>query len=80
MRIRKLAEVFDGRAEGLCRGLPYNTEQASSAGVSILFWCGDAFDEALLQKALRTARNNRDVVGAVASLGQPTGFWAHEDM
>ncbi len=80
MRIRKMNDVFEGRAEGVCCGLPYDTELASSAGVSILFWCGESFDDELLEKALHVARNNRDVVYAIASLGQPTSFWAHEDM
>ena len=80
MRIRRLESNLADRAEGLCCGLPYNTELASSAGCSIHFWCGESFDEELLQKALHTARNNRDIVYALASLGEPTGFWAHQDM
>ena len=80
MRIRKLQEIEEGKAEGLCCGLPYDTQLVSSAGVSILFWCGESFDDADLQKALHTARSNWDVVCAYASLGQPTGFRANQDM
>ena len=80
MKIRKMEEVLVDRAEGMCCGLPYNTDLVSSAGCSILFWCGDAFDESLLQTALSKARGSRDIVYAVASLGQPTGFWAHQDI
>ena len=80
MRIRKLDKVFQGRAEGRCCGLPYDTELASSQGVSILFWCGDSFDDVLLQKALFAARNSRDVICAVASLGAPEKFWANSDI
>jgi len=80
MKVRRLEETLDDRAEGLCCGLPYNTELASSAGCSIHFWCGESFDENLLQKALVKARHNRDIVCALASLGQPTSFWAHQDI
>lgn len=80
MKIRKLEETLVDRAEGLCCGLPYSTELVSAEGCSIHFWCGDSFDEVLLKKALRTACNNRDIVRAIASLGQPTGFWARQDM
>ena len=80
MRIRRMTEKYEGRAEGLCAGLPYDTELAGSDGVSIIFWCGDSFNEEALQKALHHARNARDVVQAVASLGQPSSFWAHQDI
>lgn len=80
MRIRRMDEPFQGRAEGLCAGLPYDTELASSAGVSILFWCGDSFDQEKLETALHHARRSRDVVCAVASLGAPSSFWAHQDI
>ena len=76
----KMQEIFEGKAEGLCGGLPYSTDLVSSAGCSILFWCGDAFDDALLEKALSKARGSRDVVYAVASLGQPDSYWAQEDI
>ena len=80
MKIRKQDDVRDDRAEGMCGGLPYATDLVSSDGCSIHFWCGDAFDEVLLNEALRKARNARDVIKATASLGQPTGFWAHQDI
>lgn len=80
MRIRKTDGVLEGKAEGVCCGLPYDTELVSSAGVSIHFWCGEFFDEALLETALSAARAARDVVRATASLGAPTGFWAHNDI
>jgi hypothetical protein len=68
------------RAEGLCCGLPYDTQLASSAGCSIHFWCGEAFDDALLEQALKKARSNRDIIYASASLGQPINFWANQDI
>lgn len=80
MKIRKMKERLIDKAEGLCCGLPYNTELASSAGCSIVFWCGESFDDELLAKALRRAQAARDIVYAYASLGQPTKFWAHSDM
>lgn len=80
MKIRKLTEPLIDKAEGMCGGFPYNTELASSAGVSICFWYGDTYDEERLQRALHKARNARDVVMALASPGQPTGFWAHQNI
>jgi hypothetical protein len=80
MKVRKLDEILDARAEGLCCGLPYATELVSDAGCSIHFWCNAAFDETLLQKALDRARTQRDVIRATASLGQPYAFWAHSEM
>lgn len=80
MKIRRMETILDAKAEGVCCGLPYNTELASSAGCSIHFWCGEAFDGDLLQEALGKARRDRDIVSASASLGQPAGFWAHQDI
>src|SRR5664279_5553481 len=78
MKIRK-TDVLESKAEGLCCGLPYSTELASVNGCSIHFWCGDAIDNDLLERALGKARSERDIVCAQASLGQPTGFWAHQE-
>jgi hypothetical protein len=80
MRIRKLEEPLEGRAEGMCGGFPYDTELAGPDGVSICFWYWDTYDEAALQAALAKARNARDIVYAVASPGQPKSFWAHSDI
>ena len=80
MKIRKLSEPLVDRAEGTCGGFQYNTELVSSAGCSICFWYGDTYNEAALQHALRKARNARDIVYALASPGQPTSFWAHQDI
>lgn len=80
MKIRKLTERLEDKAEGMCGGFAYNTELAGPGGVSICFWYGDTYDEAKLQLALHKARNARDVVRALASPGQPTSFWAHQDI
>lgn len=80
MKIRKMSELYTGRAEGLCAGLPYDTELAGSAGCSIVFWCGEAYDDDKLQAAVKAARRERDIVYAIASLGQPSAFWAHQDI
>lgn len=80
MKIRRMETPLEDKAEGLCCGLPYNTELASIAGCSIHFWCDEAFDDDLLQEALEKARRNRDIIYASASLGQPTKFWAHQDI
>lgn len=79
MRIRQI-EPLEDKAEGLCCGLPYDTQLASSAGVSIHFWVGETRDQGLLEKALHVARGNRDIVYATWSHGEPIGFWAHQDM
>lgn len=80
MKIRKLAELFEYRAEGQCCGLAYTTELISAGGCSIHFWCGQEFDDDLLEKALSKARGSRDILCARASLGEPTGYWAHQDI
>lgn len=71
------------RAEGTCKGLPYNTELASINGVEVHFWTGD-LKGAELENALAAAsdaiRWRRDVVGITYSAGAPAGFWAHEDV
>lgn len=82
MQIR-IVDHHEGKAEGDCCGFPYNTELVNSDGVSVLFWTGDrdpAAEETMtdLEKALRAARNHRDVVCALACPGNPTSYWAHE--
>lgn len=79
MKIRRMSEPFVGRAEGTCCGLPYQTELAGSAGISVVFWCGAAFDEELLQHASKKMCNRRDVVYIQASLGEPTGYYSHPE-
>jgi hypothetical protein len=82
MIVRKV-EPLEDKAEGKCVGIPYNTELASSNGVSIHFWMGNLNDKeakALAEKALMIARRNRDVVSASWSHGDPTSFWANQDM
>lgn len=81
MRIRKLSEPLNDKAEGYCGPFPYSTELASSAGVSIHFWTGsNSPTESELQRALRKARGARDIVSATWSEGMPTKFWAHQDI
>lgn len=79
MKIRRMTEPHEGRAEGTCCGLPYQTELASSQGISVVFWCGDDFDNDLLQKAAHSMCNRRDVVYILASLGQPTDYYKHRE-
>lgn len=68
------------RAEGLCLGVPYNTELVSINGVCIHFWLGTLRVTAELLRKLRShASHQRDIVRATYSSGKPTGFWAHED-
>lgn len=82
MRIRK-TDCLDSKAEGRCVGYPYDTELASSAGVSIHFWMGDLDEKTAAteaEKALGVAMRDRDIVYARWSPGEPAGFWAHHDM
>lgn len=80
MKARATGGILVDRAEGRCHGLPYSTELASSQGCSIHFWVGDNYDADLVSKALDAARGSRDIVYASWSLGQPTGFWANQDI
>jgi hypothetical protein len=69
------------RHEKLPEPVPYNTELASSQGVSIHFWMGmRAEDSLVLDLCVRIARHNRDIVGVTFSEGDPDGFWAGVDM
>ncbi len=79
MRIRKI-ENPKGKAEGLCNGMPYNTDICSSAGCSIHFWTGLDDSEVAREAALRRAQNARDVIYATWSFGLPDGFWASQDI
>lgn len=84
MQVRIREHIVD-RAEGDCIDFPYNTELVSSQGVSILFWLGDNDPKqnevkTALERALRVARNNRDVVCAIACPGNPLSYWAHNNM
>lgn len=81
MRIRKLSEPLNDKAEGYCDGFPYATELASIDGVSIHFWVGaQSVTEEQLQAALKKARRARDIVSASWSEGMPTAFWAQQDI
>ena len=78
--IARKIDPIEGRAEGRCCGLPYDTQLASSAGCAIHFWVGETHNPELLKKAVSVARNHRDIVYATWSHGEPTSFWANEDM
>lgn len=82
MRPRRIDDP-ESKAEGLCDGVPYDTNLVNADGISIHFWMGEIPAEeraATLRSLLRTARDNRDVVDCTWSEGMPTGFWAHQDM
>lgn len=80
MKVRKLTDVLVDKAEGMCGGLPYNTELAGSGGCSIVFWYGDTYDAEKVAQALNKARRARDILYALASPGEPVSFWAHQDI
>lgn len=64
------------KAEGLCHDIPYNTNLAGPNGCTIHFWMGDkSKDKVLLQKLIKTARYERDIVSVTFSDGAPTGIW-----
>ena len=80
-----IIEHVEEKAEGDCLGLPYNTEIISSQGCEVLFWLGERDPKApetkaLLERAIRIARYWRDVVRVIACPGQPTGYWARDNM
>lgn len=79
MRIR-LVDNPKTKAEGLCNGLPYDTQLVNINGVNIHFWVSDPYDSMQLPAALSKAINERDIVSATWSLGEPTGFWAHQNI
>lgn len=72
------------KAEGLCDGLPYTTDTYNINGCAIHFWVPDctllARIKSKLDTTLRKAMNARDIVRATWSFGEPTGFWAHQDI
>lgn len=71
----------EAKAEGLIDGHPYDTQLVSINGVAFHIWLGDKTPtRAALQRLERIARYNRDVVYMTFSDGQPTGFWAQQDM
>jgi len=60
----------------------YDTELASSAGVTVHYWIGERepTDE-LFNEIVRIARNTRDVVGNGSyCIGEPAAYWAREEM
>lgn len=67
-------------AEGRCNGLAYTTATYNKDGCAIHFWCPAAPSHFTLQPALEKAMNARDIVMASWSLGEPDGFWAHNDI
>ena len=83
MKIRKIEPIQD-KAEGTCMGFPYDTQLASSAGVSIHLWVKGNVDSPhlrqSLQKALSAAMRHRDIVSATWSFGEPTKFWCNNDI
>ena len=82
MKARKIEGRVD-KAEGRCCGFPYDTQLVSSAGVSIHFWVGlvgPEYASEAVNNALAVARRHRDIVSVTWSPGQPTGFWANQDM
>lgn len=69
------------KAEGLCDGVPYDTQIVSADGCCVHFWMGDdSKNKERLQKLISIARYNRDVVQITFSDGAPDGFWANQEM
>ena len=79
MRILNITNP-DTKAEGLCNGLPYTTATYNKDGCTIHFWVGDCPLAVDVDTALRKAMNARDIIMASWSFGEPSGFWAHEDI
>lgn len=69
------------KAEGLCDGVPYDTQIVSADGCCVHFWMGaDSKNTERLRKLIGIAKNNRDVVEVTFSDGEPDGFWTKLDM
>ena len=80
MRTHRIACPVD-KAEGDCAGYPYNTELASINGVRVHLWMrGDADDRAKVDTLAAIMCAERDVVRVSYSDGEPTGYWAHQDV
>jgi hypothetical protein len=68
-------------AEGKILGFPYDTQLVSIDGVTMHIWFGDTpITDELLAKVKTAANNQRDVVSFTYSTGEPTKFWANEDI
>jgi hypothetical protein len=78
---RKNPTLYIGtKAEGICGGLPYNTELVNADGVTVHFWVQTAARESLLATACDKIIMRRDVVSITWCYGEPAGYWAHEDI
>jgi len=85
MRVRKSDPEFaPNAAEGLCEGLPYDTELAGPDGVYVHFWVSPELEakgaeevKQALDRALTQIRRQRDVVEARYSVGTPDRYWNH---
>lgn len=74
-------EYVQGRAEGRICGLPYNTEVINGNGTEFHIWIGNrTMDVHLCARLTGVARAHRDVVRFTYCEGEPTGFWANEDI
>lgn len=61
--------------------IPFDTQLAGPDGCAIHFWLGDnANVSGLALAARRAADNHRDIVTCSYSSGQPTGYWATQNM
>lgn len=73
----------DAKAEGVCHGLPYDTQLVSINGVEVLFWIGDLTisneTKALLARAKCEMKMQRDCVRFIYCRGKPSGYWANEN-
>ena len=86
-RIPKRIQNPEVRAEGdiyvpgYDEPVPYNTQLADPDGVALHLWMGvRGQDSALRAAAVRVANYHRDIVQVTYSIGQPSGYWTHQDM
>lgn len=73
------------RAEGdivlFDRRIPYTTDLISINGIRLHLWLGDTpATPDLLRRLESVGRRHRDVVSCAYCSGQPTGYWARQDM
>lgn len=66
---------------GAEKPVPYNTFLAGPNGSHIHFWLDYPYHGEKLAKKLKAfATHFRDIVSCSYSGGEPSGYWAHQDM
>ena len=71
----------DIHVPGLKEPVPYNTWSAGPDGCHLHIWLDIPYYGAETARKIKAfATNFRDIVSASYSEGEPTSYWAHQDM